>query len=115
MLTRSVASASTFLNWTFPPGEKVAIIGPSGQGKTTLLHLLSGVLVPSAGRVVLDGIEVSGLNREDRQDYRALRLGMVFQEFELLEYLDVIDNVLVPFRISPVLTLNAQARNARNR
>ena len=84
-------------------GEKVAVIGPSGLGKTTLLHLLSGVLVPSAGRVVVDGIEVSGLSREDRQDYRALRLGMVFQEFELLEYLDVIDNVLLPYRISPVL------------
>ena len=91
-------------------GEKVAVIGPSGQGKTTLLHLLSGVLVPSAGRIVVDGIEVSRLSREDRQDYRALRLGMVFQEFELIEYLDVIDNVLLPYRISPVLTLNAQAR-----
>ena len=96
-------------------GEKVAVIGPSGQGKTTLLHLLSGVLVPSAGRVVVDGIEVSRLSREDRQDYRALRLGMVFQEFELIEYLDVIDNVLLPYRISPVLTLNAQARSVRNR
>ena len=91
-------------------GEKVAVIGPSGLGKTTLLHLLAGVLVPSAGRVVVDGIDVSGLGREDRQDHRALRLGMVFQEFELIEYLNVIDNVLLPYRISPVLTLNAQAR-----
>lgn len=91
-------------------GERVAMIGPSGLGKTTLLHLLAGVLVPSAGRIVVDGIDVSGLSREDRQDYRALRMGMVFQEFELLAYLDVIDNVLLPYRISPVLTLNDETR-----
>ena len=91
-------------------GERVAMIGPSGLGKTTLLHLLAGVLVPSAGRIVVDGIDVSGLSREDRQDYRALRMGMVFQEFELLAYLGVIDNVLLPYRISPALTLDDEAR-----
>jgi putative ABC transport system ATP-binding protein len=91
-------------------GEKVALIGPSGRGKTTLLHLLAGVLVPSAGRISVDGTEVSALNREDRQDYRALRMGMVFQEFELLAYLNLIDNVLLPYRISPVLTLDDAAR-----
>ena len=91
-------------------GERVAVIGPSGLGKTTLLHLLSGVLVPSTGRIVVDGIEVSGLSREDRQDYRALRMGMVFQEFELLSYLDAIDNVLLPYRVSPVLTLDDETR-----
>ena len=91
-------------------GEKVAVIGPSGRGKTTLLHLLAGVLVPSAGRIAVDGMDVSALGREDRQDYRALRMGMVFQEFELLEYLDVIDNVLLPYRISPVLQLDDGAR-----
>ncbi len=91
-------------------GEKVAVIGPSGRGKTTLLHLLAGVLVPSVGRIAVDGTDVSSLSREDRQDYRALRMGMVFQEFELLAYLDVIDNVLLPYRISPVLTLDDEAR-----
>ena len=73
-------------------GEKVAVIGPSGGGKTTLLHLLAGVLTPSIGRIAVDGTDVSALGREDRQDYRALRMGMMFQEFELLAYLDVIDN-----------------------
>ena len=91
-------------------GEKVAVIGPSGRGKTTLLHLLAGVLVPAVGRIAVDGTDVSALGREDRQDYRALRMGMVFQEFELLEYLDVIDNVLLPYRISPVLQLDDGAR-----
>ena len=95
-------------------GEKVAVIGPSGRGKTTLLHLLAGVLVPSAGRIAVDGTDVSALSREDRQDYRALRMGMVFQEFELLAYLDVIDNVLLPYRISPVLALDDEARERAN-
>jgi len=92
-------------------GEKVAVIGPSGSGKTTLLNLLSGVLAPSAGRIAVDGTDVAALGREDRQDYRALRMGMVFQEFELLSYLDVLDNVLLPYRVSPVLTLNGEARD----
>jgi putative ABC transport system ATP-binding protein len=72
--------------------------------------LLAGVLVPATGRVSVDGTDVAALNHEDRQDFRALRMGMVFQEFELLAYLDVIDNVLLPYRISPVLALDDAAR-----
>jgi putative ABC transport system ATP-binding protein len=89
-------------------GEKVAITGPSGTGKTTLLNLLAGILVPSDGRIEIDALEISELPTEDRQDLRALKMGLVFQEFELLDYLDVLDNVLLPFRISPVLELDAK-------
>jgi len=85
--------------------ERVAITGPSGSGKTTLLNLLAGILTPDSGEVEVDGTVVSALNNEDSQDFRALRMGLVFQEFELLEYLDVLDNILLPFRISPVLNL----------
>jgi putative ABC transport system ATP-binding protein len=91
-------------------GEGVAVVGPSGCGKTTLLHLLAGVLVPEDGTVVVDGVQLSELGREDRQDFRALSMGLVFQEFELLEYLDVLDNVLLPYRVSPALTLDGAAR-----
>jgi putative ABC transport system ATP-binding protein len=89
-------------------GETVAIVGPSGCGKTTLLNLLAGVLVPEAGCVSVGGEAVSTLDAEDRQDFRALRMGLVFQEFELLEYLDVLDNVLLPYRVSPVLALTPE-------
>jgi putative ABC transport system ATP-binding protein len=92
------------------PGESVAVVGPSGCGKTTLLHLLAGILAPASGSVVVDGVEVSELGREDRQDFRALAVGLVFQEFELLEYLGVPDNVLLPYRVSPALTLDGAAR-----
>jgi ABC-type lipoprotein export system ATPase subunit len=91
-------------------GESVAVVGPSGCGKTTLLHLLSGILAPASGSVVVDGVEVSALGREDRQDFRALSVGLVFQEFELLEYLNVPDNVLLPYRVSPALTLDGAGR-----
>ena len=91
-------------------GEGVAMVGPSGCGKTTLLHLLAGILAPASGSVVVDGVEVSELGHEDRQDFRALAVGLVFQEFELLDYLDVLDNVLLPYRVSPALTLDGVAR-----
>ena len=91
-------------------GEGVALVGPSGCGKTTLLHLMAGILRPVSGSVLIDDVEVSALRLEDRQDYRALSMGLVFQEFELLEYLDVLDNVLLPYRISPALGLDEAAK-----
>lgn len=89
--------------------ERVALTGPSGCGKTTLLNLLSGILVPEKGTIDVDGIVISALNQEDRQDFRALRMGLVFQEFELLDYLTVLDNVLLPFRLNPILQLTQDA------
>ena len=54
-------------------GERAAIVGPSGSGKTTLLNLMAGILVPTAGRIDVNGTRVSELNQEDRQDFRAGR------------------------------------------
>ena len=85
--------------------ERVALMGPSGCGKTTLLNLLAGILVPAKGQIDVNGTCISGLNQEDRQDFRALHMGLVFQEFELLDYLTVLDNVLLPFRLNPILQL----------
>ena len=91
------------------PGESLALTGPSGCGKTTLIHLLAGILEPRAGTIDIAGLDMASLGDEDRQDLRALKIGLVFQEFELLEYLDVLDNVLLPHRLTPVLELDDEA------
>jgi len=91
-------------------GESLALTGPSGCGKTTLIHLLAGILEARSGVLRVAGLDMTSLGPADRQDLRALKIGLVFQEFELLEYLDVLDNVLLPYRLTPVLKLDAAAR-----
>ena len=83
----------------------VAFAGPSGSGKTTLLHLIAGIVTPRSGRVYTGGVEVSALSDRERRGFRIRRVGLVFQEFELLEYLSVLDNILLPYRINTELVL----------
>jgi len=92
--------------FTATDSEKVAVIGPSGSGKTTLLNLIAGILAPVSGTVVLDDLTVNHLNDAGRRDYRITHIGFVFQDFELLDYLNVLDNILHPFRITGALKLN---------
>jgi hypothetical protein len=91
-------------------GEKVAVIGPSGSGKTTLLNLAAGILVPHEGRVRCAGTGVSALSDAARRDFRISTIGFVFQDFELLDYLNVLDNILHPYRITRALRLTAVVR-----
>jgi len=92
------------------PGASAAVVGPSGCGKTTLLHLVAGIVPPGAGRIEVDGVEVSGLPEARRREFRITRLGLVFQEFELLDHLHVLDNVLLPYRLSAALRLDGAVR-----
>ena len=91
-------------------GETVAIVGPSGSGKTTLLNLIAGNATPASGKVTTNGYDVSGLQDAARRDFRIANIGLVFQEFELLEYLSVLDNILLPYRINRTLHLDAEVR-----
>jgi len=91
-------------------GSTVAFVGPSGSGKTTLLNLVAGIVPPLEGRVETDGVEVGSLSERDRRRFRVTRIGLVFQEFELLEYLSVVDNILLPYRINPALRLDGAVR-----
>ncbi|MHC4265216.1 MAG: ABC transporter ATP-binding protein [Planctomycetota bacterium] len=96
---------------TLEQGPSVAVIGPSGSGKTTLLNLVAGVMVPQAGNITVDGTEITKLEDTARRNFRVANMGLVFQEFELLRYLNVLDNILLPYRISPQLKLDRCVRD----
>ena len=81
-------------------GEAVFLHGPSGCGKSTLLSLLAGVLVADAGRVALLGQDWAALSGAARDRQRVAHVGYIFQQFNLLPYLSVLDNVLLPCRFS---------------
>ncbi len=101
--------------FTVAKSEKVAVIGPSGSGKTTLLNLIAGIFAPASGTVSVDNTEVSTLNDAQRRDFRITNIGFVFQDFDLLDYLNVLDNILHPYRITRVLTLDRSARERAGR
>jgi ABC-type lipoprotein export system ATPase subunit len=88
-------------------GETVAVVGPSGSGKTTLLNLIAGITRPQSGQVVTGATELTALDDRAIRNFRIENIGLVFQEFELLDYLDVLDNVLLPYRINSSLRLDA--------
>jgi len=95
------------------PGRAVAVIGPSGSGKTTLLNVLAGIIRPERGRVAVAGAEVSTLGDGARRAFRVRSVGLVFQAFELLEHLSVLDNVLLPMRLSTLRADGAARERAR--
>ena len=90
--------------------EKVAVIGPSGSGKTTLLNLIAGIITPINGSISVEKVKVSELTDAGRRDFRITSIGFVFQDFELLDYLNVMDNILHPYRITDALMLDKEVR-----
>ncbi len=90
--------------------EKVAIVGPSGTGKTTLLNLLAGLLIPQHGKIVIDDSPMTGLRDAARRRLRRRKLGFVFQDFQLIPYLTAYDNILHPYRLDPDARLTAEVR-----
>ena len=77
-------------------GEMVAIMGPSGSGKTTLLHVLTGIDTADHGQVQIGGENLTGLTREETAAFRRKHMGLIFQDFQLLESLTVQENILLP-------------------
>jgi putative ABC transport system ATP-binding protein len=90
--------------------EKVAVIGPSGTGKTTLLNLIAGIIVSSQGSISVSDTSVDRLNDAQRRQFRITHIGFVFQDFELLDYLNVYDNILHPYRITDALHLDPSVK-----
>ena len=98
-------------SWTVEHGSSAVLFGPSGCGKSTLLNLISGALVANSGALVVEGLDLSGANETQRRAHRIRKVGFVFQDYPLVDYLDALGNVLFPFRLNPALRLNAAARD----
>jgi len=77
-------------------GEMVYIVGPSGSGKTTLLSVLSGILRPNDGKVLVEGVDIWGLNSDRLADFRLGKIGFVFQDYHLFPRLSTVENVAIP-------------------
>lgn len=91
-------------------GDKVAIVGPSGSGKTTLLNLIAGIAPVSSGSLRVLDREMYQMSDAERRNFRSRHIGFVFQQFELIPYLPLLDNILLPYLINQSLTLNAEVR-----
>jgi len=92
------------------PNNAAAIIGPSGCGKTTLMSLMAGILIPQSGSIHVNGIPVHTMSDLERRRFRIQNIGFIFQDFALLDYLTLYDNILFPFRINPVLELTSKVK-----
>ncbi len=88
------------LDWAVEAGQALAVIGPSGCGKTTLLNLLGGVDRPSAGSVVVDGEQLGQASERALERYRLLKVGFVFQFFNLIPSLSALDNLELPMMVA---------------
>lgn len=104
-LTKEYPSGSSALavlrdvNFEIPQGQFVSVVGPSGSGKTTLLGLMAGLDTPSHGTVVLDGVDLAGLNEDARAKLRGEKVGFIFQSFQLIPTLTAAENVQVPLEL----------------
>ncbi len=95
--TQPVLDIDTF---SIQRGERVFLKGPSGSGKTTLLSLIAAVLTPNTGTIDVDGVSLSTIQGGQRDQFRVDRIGLVFQQFNLLPFLSVHENVQLPCRFS---------------
>ena len=92
-------------------GSKIAISGKSGSGKTTLIHLISGILKPQSGKILFYDESITDMNDKEIRKHRISNIGFIFQEFELLEYLNVMDNLVLPYKINKSLVLDAEIKD----
>jgi ABC-type lipoprotein export system ATPase subunit len=93
---------------TVERGEMVAIMGPSGSGKTTLLNCLSGLDGIDGGDVLIDGVSLGSMSDQARTDYRARRMGFVFQFYNLMPVLSAVENVELPLLVARVNSRDAR-------
>src|SRR5262245_21775732 len=96
--------------WEVRRGEAVAIMGPSGCGKTTLLNLLGGVDRPTTGRILIDGQDLTSMNERALEKHRLLRVGFVFQFFNLIPSITASENLELPMVMAGVADAECRTR-----
>lgn len=100
------------VSFSLDAGDSLAIVGASGSGKSTLLGLLAGLDEPTAGRVLLNGVDLFGLDEDGRARLRGELAGFVFQSFQLLPALNALENVMLPLELQGVTEAKARATQA---
>ena len=88
------------LDLTVDAGQYLSIVGPSGSGKSTLLGLIAGLDLPTTGQIIIDGVDITGLDEDALARLRGRKIGFVFQFFHLVPSLTALENVLVPLEIA---------------
>ena len=90
------------LNFNLDEGKKVAIMGKSGSGKSTFLSLVSGIIKPDSGTITLNSICYDDLQESELNDFRASKIGFIFQNFHLVSYLNALENVMLPAKVCKI-------------
>jgi putative ABC transport system ATP-binding protein len=107
---RNIVRALDGVTLSVAAGEFASVVGRSGSGKTTLLDLVGLLLRPTSGKVVIDGVDASELRDGQRADMRGQRIGFIFQEYNLLPALNVVENVTLPLRYTRSRVGDGKAR-----
>lgn len=98
-------------NLVVQPGEFVAITGRSGAGKSTLLNILGGLAVPSAGKVLINGVDIAKMSEGERALFRRQNIGVIFQTDNLIPFLTALENVMLPMQFAGRRHCTEEARN----
>jgi putative ABC transport system ATP-binding protein len=105
----TAVKAVTEMNFTIDAGEFVAIMGRSGSGKSTLLSILGALNTPTTGRLLVNDVDIYAMNQDERADFRRQSIGFIFQNFNLIPYLTLAENVMLP--LAPLKARKNQKRS----